>query len=369
MQKNSNLKIAIDARELQKNILTGIARFLKNFLDNIEIDKNIFLCIDKNTSVNSYEEKFSILKASGILSFWYDQINLRNFLKKYKIDIFFSPYYKMPFFSSCKKIITIHDLYFLRPILRKGLNRFKPFIFYLKKAINLADKIITVSQYSKEEIIKTFDIEKEKVKVVYNCVGKIFKKVEQDRSKYIAKKYKIDKPYILYVGNFYPHKNIKGLLKAFLIFLKEFSKSYKLVIIAKKNKFFKDIYRYAKEIKVSDYVIFLDFVSDEELVYFYNFADIFVLPSFYEGFGLTALEAIACGNVVAVSNIGSLKEIFADAVVYFDPYNPKDIFEKMVMLIKDEKLKCTLKEKSINLIAKFSVENFSSKLLEEIKNV
>ncbi|MCM8787048.1 MAG: glycosyltransferase family 4 protein [Candidatus Omnitrophica bacterium] len=369
MQKNSNLKIAIDARELKKNILTGTARFLKNLLDNIEADKNIFLCVDKKTAINNYNEKFSILEASGILTAWYDQITLKNFLKNYKIDIFFSPYYKMPFFASTKRIITIHDLYFLKPMLRKGLDRFKPFVFYLKKALNLANKIITVSQYSKEEIIRTFDIEENKVKVIYNCVGKIFKKIDHINQEYFFKKYRIEQPYILYVGNFYPHKNIKGLLEAFFIFLKKFSTSYKLVVIAKKNRFFGDIFEYAKEIKVFDSIIFLDFVNDEDLVYFYNFAEFFILPSFYEGFGLTTLEAIACGNVATVSNIKSLREIFADAVIYFNPYDAKDIFEKMVVLIKDDKLKANLKEKSINLLEKFSAENFSSKLLEEIKNV
>jgi len=366
MQKE-DIKIAIDARELKKDLTTGIKRFLKNFLDNIR-EKNIYLCIDKNTYIDDYKDKFNILKINTGFTFYYDFFCLNNLIKKNDIDIFFSPYYKAPLFNKARRIITIHDLHFLNPSLRKGLNRIKPFISYLKVLIKNSYKIITVSEFSKSQIIKNFSIDKDKIKVIYNGISNIFRKVPEDYKVKLKEKYSIDFPYILYVGNILPHKNLAGLILAFNI-LQEKYKDYKLIIIAKRDKNFFTLSNLIKKLNLEKKIIFFDFVFDNDLVLFYNFSNIFVFPSFYEGFGLPPLEAISCGATVACSYIEPLKEILNNSVIYFDPYSFKDIAEKIDLVLSDDKLMIDLRKRAQEVIKRYKVDIFANSLLKEIYGI
>jgi len=366
MQKG-HIKIAIDARELKKDLTTGIKRFLKNFLDNIK-EKNIYLCIDKNTYIGDYKDKFNILKINTDFTFYYDFFCLNNLIKKNNIDIFFSPYYKAPLFNRARRIITIHDLHFLNPSLRKGLNKIKPFISYLKVLIKNSCKIITVSEFSKSQIIKNFSVSKDKIKVIYNGISEIFKKVPEGYKIKLKEKYSIDFPYILYVGNILPHKNLGGLILAFNILQKKY-KDYRLIIIAKRDKNFFKLFNLIKGLNLEKKIIFFDFVSDDDLVLFYNFANIFVFPSFYEGFGLPPLEAVSCGVPVICSYIEPLREILDNSVIYFDPYSFYDIAKKIDLILSDDKLRIDLKKKGEEIIKKYRVDTFANSLLKEIYEI
>lgn len=246
---------------------------------------------------------------------------LLNSLKK-SVDLFHFPHYNVPYFFSGHFVVTVHDLihnlfpeYF-------GMTKAKISGIVLSRALAGAKRIIAVSQSTALDIKKAFPGVADKVHVVYEYPSYFF--IPQPDSKIISFKKKIGlSHYILYVGNRKPHKNIKSLLLAFQLLKQQFSE-LQLVIIGKRFKTNDEADVMLQSLKISD-VIEVDECIDEELRSFYCGAEALILPSLYEGFGLTALEAMACGTPVCVSNAASLPEIVGAAGLYFDPYEPENM--------------------------------------------
>jgi len=365
------MKIAIDARELKQKQVTGICRILKLFLDSIsDVDrKYIYLLADNKTDTSSYSDIFHIIKMKAPFTFWYDQVTIPKILKNENIDVFFSPYYKMPFLSKCKKIITICDLHFFKPLLWKGSSRIKPFKTYLRMALKQADKIITISKFSKTEILRQFDISEQKIKVIYLGVDKKFKPLNKEQTYKLRDTYGINFKYILYIGNMKPHKNVEGLIKAYSPLSDEIKETYKLIIIAKKDENFIPLNKIVRKSNLQNNVIFLDFVPDDDLLLFYNFAELFVFPSYYEGFGLPPLEAMSCGTPVISSYTTSLREVLGESALFFNPYDIKEISRRISDVLNNNELKETLRSKGISHAKKYDNIVFSNDLLEEIKGI
>jgi glycosyltransferase involved in cell wall biosynthesis len=371
MQKK-DCKIAVDIREIKYNQITGIGRYVKNFLDNIgrEEKKNIHLLADNDTNIAPYRNLFKTIILKAPFTLWYDQIVIPKILKKKKIDIYFSPYYKLPLLSKCKKILTIHDLHFLAPLLRKGISTIKPFSAYLKMALKQADKIITVSEFSKAEILRQFNISSGKnIEVIYLGVDEKFKPLNKERADKLKEIYGIDSRYILYLGNMKPHKNIKGLIEAYSLLDGKVKKDYKLIIVAKKDDNFSELRKLVENLSLNNNIMFFDFVPDDDLVLFYNLAEVFVFPSFYEGFGLPPLEAMACGTPVISSYTTSLREVLGDSALYIDPYNTIEISQKISRILNDNELKDKLKSQGLLRAKKYDPAVFSGNLLEAIESV
>lgn len=370
MQKN-NVKIAVDIREIKHNQITGIGRFLKIFLDNIseQEKKNIYLLADNDTDISLYGYPFNTINLKAPFTLWYDQIVIPKILNNENIDIFYSPYYKLPFLLKCKKIITIPDLHFLKPILRTGLSVMKPFRTYFKMALNRADKVITISEFSKTEILRQFDISEQKIEVIYLGVDKKFKPSNKEGADKLRDIYGVDFKYILYIGNMKPHKNIKGLIEAYNLLDSKDKNNYRLVIIAKKDENFKELKKFVGNLSLDNNIIFLDFVPDDDLVLFYDFAEIFVFPSFYEGFGLPPLEAMACGTPVISSYSTSLREILGDSALYINPYDMIEISQKISSVLNDNKLREKLRSQGLIHAKKYDSAVFSHNLLEAIERV
>ena len=364
MPQKNDLRICVDAREIKKGMLTGIGRFTASFLKGLDLSElgGYFCFADPDTDTSEALSRFKILKARRAPVLWSDQVSLARLIRKNRIDVFFSPYYKMPFFSGCRNIITIHDLYFLENELRKGFERFKPFVTYLKCAVRMADMVITVSEFSKGCILRMFDIDPGKVRVVYNGVDPVFKVCPPQSRGLLVEKYGIDSKYVLYVGNMRAHKNLPGLLEAFALIPREDRKDARLVVIARKDKNFKPIERRVRSLGLEGQVVFLDFVPDPDLVLFYNFAEAFVFPSFYEGFGLPPLEAMACGAPVVSSDKGALKEVLGECALYVDPYNRDGMARGMALMLNEAGLREEYKAKGMARAANFSARAFSGSL-------
>ncbi len=363
------MKIAVDSRELKYNHITGTSRYLRLFLNNLNADEREKVCllVDDKTDFSDYKDLFKIIVAQSPVTLWYDQVTIPAILRRNKIDVFFSPFFKIPFFAKSKRVITIHDLHFLKGILRTGISRFKPFICYLRQAIRSCDKIITVSEFSKQEIISMFKTREDKIKVVYNGIAKGFKAADRKQYEVLRSKYAINYEYILYVGNMKPHKNIEGLIKAYNLLGDK--NNNKLIIMAKKDKNFRRLENLVKSLSLERKVVFLDFVSDEDLVLFYSFANAFVFPSFYEGFGLPPAEAMACGVPVVASDATSLKEILGEAALYFNPYNIGEMHKILSELISNDKLKSEYRNKGIIQAEKYSAKQFSENLFKELIDI
>lgn len=346
---------------------SGIGTYIKNLLPFIveEFQEDLFYLIgNKDEALRSGFDKYPNVEIVDFVSPIYslaEQFNIPNDILK-KTNIFWSPHYNIPLRFNGKLLVTIHDVNHLAlPHLLHGFHKrlYAKFMFNAVK--KKSSKIITVSGFSKKEIIKYVGIKSHKISVVYNGVEPRWFHVEVGARPY-------PKKYFLYVGNVKPHKNLVNLLKAFEI-LKD-NINHDIVIVGKKNGFItqdKDIDHVAQKMK--DRIHFTGYVSDSLLMQWVAHAEALVFPSLYEGFGLPPLEAMACGCPVLCSNAASLPEVCGDAVLYFDPYQPKDIANKMEMLIHNHLLRTELVEKGRARAHRFTWEKNAEQVINIINSL
>ena len=285
--------------------------------------------------------------------------------------------YYFPPFKSDKIITTIHDIAGIDKAKNKSLN-FRNYLRFSERKrvesnsltnIKRSDIITTVSNYTKSRLIDLLNIDEGKIKIIPNGVNmNIFKPIkDKDKNKakeYLKNRHNIEKPFILYVGAIQPRKNIKGLLDAY-ISSELLKKNFDMVIVAGQ------IWQSRKELeciwKYSGNVHLIRNVLVEELPLFYNIAEVFTYPSFYEGFGTPLLEAFACGTPAVVSDRTSLPEVGGEAAVYFNPYEIDDIRQSLENLIFDDELKYEIVKKGFTRVKDFTWENAAKKLLEIVE--
>lgn len=366
--------IGIDGNEANVERRVGISEYsfelLKKFeefhLPNRRIKFQIYL---KNSPLPHMPKerdgwKYRVVRPKKLWS----QIGLPLdlYLHKPRPDVFFSPTHYAPRFSPVPTIMSIMDLSYLHyPEMFKKSDLFQ-LRNWTSYSIKKVAKILTISRASKDDIIKAYKVLEDKIVVTYPGIKL---KTTMQNSKLLKEKYKIDGNYILFVGTLQPRKNIVRLIKAFSK-LKD-RNAVNLVIVGKKGWMYEDILRSPRQFNVEDRVKFLEFVSDEDLSFFYKNALFFVLPSLYEGFGLPVLEAMNYGCPVITSNISSLPEAGGDAALYVDPKNVDDIAEKIELLLNDEKLRKQMIDKGYKQVKKFSWEKTAKetlKVLEEVTN-
>lgn len=286
-----------------------------------------------------------------------------------KPDLFFTPSHYGPRFSPIPTAISIMDLSYIHypQLFRKSdLYQLKNWTKYSAKK---AAKIFTISEFSKNDIIKTYGKNPEDIVVTYPGIKQVSSiKYEVLSMSEIDKKFGIKNPYILFVGTLQPRKNIVKLVEAFSRLKNQ---KMALVIVGKRGWLFDEILASPKRYGVENRVKFLDFVGDEDLPSLYKNATCFVLPSLYEGFGLPVLEAMKYGCPVILSKVSSLPEAGGDAALYFDPSDTNDITEKMEKVISSEKLRQEMIKKGYEQVKKFSWEKTARqtlKVLEELGN-
>ena len=262
------------------------------------------------------------------------------FTQKDKLDLFFSPSHYSPSFCPCPTIPTIHDLGYLQ-----FQNQFTKKDFYQLKnwtlqSIKKSSHIITVSQFSKDEIIKTYGIDPQKITIAYNGVTTP-PKINPKTQNRILSDYSLKaNNYFLYLGTLKPNKNIPFLIKSFSLLLK--AKSYllpaKLVIAGKKGWLFDEIFSTVKQEGIEYNVVFTDFVTEDQKWTLYQNAIASVLPSTYEGFGIPAIESMKVGTPVIVSNIPPFKEVVKDCGLFINPHDESDLCQRMIN-ITDPKIR------------------------------
>lgn len=266
------------------------------------------------------------------------------------------PIINTPFFlnKKSKKILTVHDLtplFFPETHTKKFVLVWNTTLKLIRKKI---DQVIADSVSTKNDCIKYLHIPEEKIKVIYLGVDKIYHPID-NKSEIrgeLERKYNIDSPFILYVGTLEPRKNIPALFKAFSKLRKRMD--YKLVIVGMKGWKYKRIFKTIKELQLEKHIIFTGYVSEEDIVKFYNIAEVFVYPSIYEGFGLPPLEAMACGCPVITSNTSSLPEVVGDAGILVDPNDIEGLSDKIYEVLSNEDLRNELSEKGPERAKMFS---------------
>ena len=354
--------------------LTGVGRYLYEVSKNIEnynINfKNYYYYgyfstkLINNSKSNSSLQKFkSLIDKNQLLKKITRKLMIvfSNIFKK-EFDIYWEPNF-IPLDSiKAKKVITsVHDFSF---VLYKDYHPKERIEYFEKnffKNIYRSNYIICFSEFTKKEILNYIDIDENRVKVIYHGVDHKLFKVYKDK----GLNFELPESFIFCAGSIEPRKNLLGLLKAYNNLDKNLKNKYKLVLAGFKGWNNSDVLELIE--KNRDNIIYLGYITDEELAKVYNLATIFVYPSFYEGFGLPVLEAMACGTAVITSNISSLPEVGGDAVIYCNPYDVGDICNKIKMLLTDENLQRELKIKGVKRAKQFTWEKSAKEHIELFK--
>ena len=339
----------------------GNERYYENILRNMEVpaECKIFLFMKSGFEDDGLKEKFEIIRFKSHNSFIRNFIELPVLAKSMKLDILHTQYF-IPFLCPCDIFCTIHDIcfeHFKDIFTKKEYIRQKLLIPYAAKH---SKKVFTVSEYSKKDIADHYKVPKENIIVTYNAVGEEFRKLSQKELDLpeLRGKFGISADrYILSVCNLQPRKNLVRLIKAFISLKQEQSGAEQLVIVGKKAWMYNDII--SEALQDSKDIIFTDYVSNEDLIRLYNGAHCFVYPSFFEGFGIPPLEAMACGTPVAVSNATSLPEVVGDAGIYFDPFSVEEIRNAIMRLLGDVELCKEQIQKGLKRIKEFCWKNAS----------
>jgi len=254
-------------------------------------------------------------------------------------------------------VLTVHDL---TPILFPEAHPTKSSLLWgkaFRNCVKYVSRWIAVSENTKNDLISLFDINPETVAVVPEAANEIFKPTNEKEQfqKYIFENYGVEIPFMLYVGTLEPRKNIPSLLKAFSI-IRKHGYSHKLVLVGGKGWKYSEIFSAINELSLTDQIVIPGYVPDEDLVYFYNLADLFVYPSLYEGFGLPPLEAMSCGTPVITSNKSSLPEVVGDAALLVDPLDVRALAGAIESVLANKELRAELSERGLKRAKFFSWE-------------
>jgi glycosyltransferase involved in cell wall biosynthesis len=300
-----------------------------------------------------------------IFRFFFEQVLLPRKCKKLDINVIYSFHYTIPYITRIKRVVTIPDMtFYLFPELHQKIKR-----LYFKTLIPLSlkrcSRAITISESTKTDLLKRFPyMEPDKIAVIHLGVNISSPptRVKEHLEKYGLK----EKKYFLFVGTLEPRKNIPGIIEAFHHIIttdKEYKKDYKLVIMGKKGWFYREIFETVKKYHLEESVIFTGYVGGEAKQSLLAHAFLFVYPSFYEGFGLPVLEAMAFGVPVITGNVSSLPEVSGDAALLIDPSHWQEIAAAMLKLLSDQKLGEELSRKSLMQAKRFSWQHTAEKTL------
>lgn len=378
------MRIGFDLRVLAKGTRSGIEEYTINLLSSLLPLAGRHQCVLFYNALKKEKIDFEWLKLPNVTLY---ESSIPNKLIEYStflfnwpkidrilggVDVFLSPHFTSVAISGrSKKILVFHDLSFLYyPEFFSWRKNWWHLISIPKKQALAASDIIAVSESTKKDLIKFYGADEKKIEVIYQAPNNEFRPMDRNNEKLSAfkKKHGLPDKFILFVGTAEPRKNIQSLISAYNKMRDENRNiSHGLVIAGQYGWLYRNIILMAKSSEYSDKIIITGAIKPEERVLLYNLADIFVYPSFFEGFGLPPLEAMSCGIPTIVSNSTSLTEVVSSAAITVDPYNVDRLSFFMGILIKDEKLKNFLSKKSIERAREFSWEESAKKILRIIE--
>lgn len=271
-----------------------------------------------------------------------------------RFELFHSTFFHSPKFKKAKVILTVHDMRFLNFPKSYEFKRYVYLKYAVKKSIKNADKIITISDFTKQEIMKFYNTEEQKIKTIHEAVdreGFALKSTGYKNERVINDRLIISNKYLLAVGHLEPRKNYIRLVEAFNLLPINVKGNYKLIIVGKKNYDYDDI---LSNLNWAEDVIYLDFISRDDLVWLYANCKVHVFPSYYEGFGFPSLEAGLFSKPTIGANQSSIAEVSGDGGIYFDPFSVMDIKDKMEDVLSNESFYLKLSANALLNTTKFS---------------
>ncbi len=377
------MRIGIDIRTINKP-KSGVGYYVTNLIREFQrIDQsNDYYLISNNCSYttefkdlpNFRNHVTQISNENHMIGDLWESLYLPSFLKRSGVNVFHGPAFLIPLRQggAFRSIVTIHDIVAYMKPETVPLK----YALYMKMLIKLvatkADKIITPSFSTKNDLIDQLDIPEENIEVVYNAVSDRFAppddKARSDIEA-VKEKFNIRGRYMLFAGNLEPRKNLIRLMQAYDRARSQLGDEYQLVMCGKKSWLYSDIIKTYEKINGDGSIILTHYLSEDELLSLYQGADIFVFPSLYEGFGFPPLEAMGCGVPVITSGISSLPEIVGEAALLVDPMSVQEISDAMVKMASSGSLRDDLRRKGLEQAAKFRWKNTAQQTLDVYHSV
>lgn len=360
--KNSKLPIRV-----------GSGEYVFQLLQNLhKIDQNneyfIYLPCEKTSDMPSESSHwhYRVVRPSRMWNVFSLPIHL--FINNPGLSVFLSPTHYGPLLLPFPLIISIMDLsylFFTKNFKRRDLWQL---LLWTKYSVKIARRIITISNATKNDILKEYGPASKNVIVTYPGVKKVLN--SECNMENTAIKFNLNKDYILFVGTIQPRKNIKRLIEAFAkVIKKDKFRDLQLIIVGKPGWMYEMIYETPKVLGINEKVKFLSDVSDEDLPAFYKNALCFILPSLYEGFGLPVLEAMKYGCPVITSNVSSLPEAGGDAALYVNPSDTDNIASQIELVLNNKNIRENMIKKGYEQINKFSWEKTARETLKVFESL
>ncbi|MGZ5273292.1 MAG: glycosyltransferase family 4 protein [Kaistella sp.] len=359
------MKIAFDGKRFFNNS-SGLGNYSRDLVRILAtyFPENDYLLFNKSQSQRGSE----ILKLPNVS---FKETSKGNFSRQFKMgkdaqnadaDIFHGLSGELPLKwngKPIKKIVTIHDLIFLRfPKYYSFFDR-KIHFWKFKNAADQADLIIAISEQTKRDIIQYLKVSESKIRVIYQGCHQSFKEEKSlEFLNSVKEKFKLPAKFILNVGTIEDRKNLLNIVKAIN------GTEIPLVVVGKKTKYFDKVQKFLTKNKMQDQVLFLENVSMEELAAIYKLADVFVYPSVFEGFGIPVIEALFSGTAVITSNTSSLPEAGGPDSLYVNPLLVEDLKSKILFLWNNEAERIRRAEKGLEYVQKFSDENIANNMMK-----
>ncbi len=371
------MKIGIDCRMLGPE-QGGLGRYLEQLVYHLSLIDHtneyvLFLRTVNFDAVKIGNEQFKYKKILADITWygWKEQLYFPGIIKKAGVDLMHFPHWNFPVLYGGPFVATIHDL-IMYHYPRAEATTLGPIAYFVKEkvsrfvtaqCIRRAKKVLVTSEFTATDIQKQFDIASEKMIVTYQAA------VLPLESKQTTSGFaKVTKPYILYVGSAYPHKNLNRLVEAWSLVQTQTNQQYQLVLIGKENFFYKKLKAKVEDLGLSD-IVFTDFAQDAELGEWYAKASLFVFPSLYEGFGLPPLEAWTYNVPVAAAKASCLPEVLGTGALYFDPESVENMADTLVQGLTNTTLRAHVQYGASIEQKKYSWENCAQKTLAVYQNV
>ena len=361
------MKVAIDAR-LVTYQRGGIGQYILHLIEEFSrlAERQMG---DELIVLRSRKERTWLASGLCDVPLWtpphnrFEQIALPVELARLRFDLLHSPDFIPPWRGNFCRLITVHDLTFLYyPQFLTAQSR-RYYNDQIERAVRVADHISADSTNTKDDLVRLLNVSPEKVTVVLLAPDPIYRLMSEAACAPVLARLGLDRGFLLFAGTLEPRKNVTGLLAAYRTLCDRRASAPQLVLAGRRGWLYDEIFQQMARLKLTDRVRFVENLSNEDLAALYNSAALFVLPSFYEGFGLTVLEAMACGAPVVCSDCGSLPEVVGSAARLIAPDNLEGLADAMAQILEDNALHAQMRERGLANVQRFSWEKTAQETL------
>lgn len=369
------MKVGIDSRAAIWYRGTGMGTYTYQLIRNIYLidkknDYHFFLPNEKFQGTDPLTSGVFQSIAQNTDTFW-ETVGSETIIPD-AIDIYHVPQngIGLPPKKQYPTVVTVHDLIPYTLPETVGPGYLKIFQREMPRILEESDHVITVSEHSKNDLKKIMGVPDDMITVIYEAPESTYKPIKREVAKArIQNRYGIKDRFILYIGGFSPRKNIRGLINAYHKIYKDLKTTCKLVILGKPSRDYPGLVKLVESLDLTGNVLFPGFIPMQDLPFFYNASNLFVYPSFYEGFGLPPIEALACGTPTIVSNVSSMPEVVGDAAIQINPHDLLSLASAMHRVLTEPELALELRKKGIKRAEGFSWTKTAAQTIKVYQDV